>query len=255
MSERARIIATCFALVALTFAGTTAAAATLLHHYSFTGDVSDGNGGENGTLLNGAAVSDGALTLDGIDDFVQFDTHLVPTSGSYSVALFARQASAQDIHVELLSQGQSGSQGFYIGHNPQRFIRATDSWVDTGVPMPKPGEWHHYALVVDELSGTSIVYVDGSASAVLSFAITSTPLGDPTRFGAQFQGIGEFFHGQLDEIHIFSGALTDAEVADLAAAAPAVVPLPAAGWLFGGCLLLLATRKGVKATRDQIESL
>ena len=62
--------------------------AALIHHYDFTSGVNDTVGGSNGVLVNGASVSGGALNLDGIDDYVQFSSHIVPTSGSYTVALF-----------------------------------------------------------------------------------------------------------------------------------------------------------------------
>ena len=66
----------------------------LIHYYSFTLDASDSVGGANGTLLNGASVSGGTLNLDGLDDFVQFGSKIVPTSGSYSVAMFAQQTAS-----------------------------------------------------------------------------------------------------------------------------------------------------------------
>jgi hypothetical protein len=62
--------------------------------------------------------------------------------------------------------------------------------------------------------------------------------------GTQFQNFAEFFNGSLDEVMIFDGALSDAEVATLAAVTPAtVVPLPAGAWLLGPALLVLIGRR------------
>lgn len=41
------------------------ASASLTHRYSFTTDASNSVGGANGTLMNGATVSGGAVTLSG----------------------------------------------------------------------------------------------------------------------------------------------------------------------------------------------
>ena len=48
--------------------GAAACRADLVHHYTFTLDAADVVGGADGTLLGGAAVLGGALTLDGTND-------------------------------------------------------------------------------------------------------------------------------------------------------------------------------------------
>jgi hypothetical protein len=66
---------------------TPSARADVVHHYPFTVDAADVVGGADGTLMDGAVVSGGVLTLDGTNDFVQIGQHIVPTSGSYTVAM------------------------------------------------------------------------------------------------------------------------------------------------------------------------
>jgi hypothetical protein len=68
--------------------------------------------------MNGASAVDGTLTLNGANQYVQFGSHIVPTSRSYSVALFARESVLGSDFVEFISQGVSGGPGFYIGHTP-----------------------------------------------------------------------------------------------------------------------------------------
>lgn len=233
----------CFA-VGMGLASSTSAA-TLLHSYSFDSGVTDGVADADGTLLNGASVADSALVLDGIDDLVQFDSHLVPTSGSYAVALFFKQDRAQTIHVEYISQGLSGGPGFYLGQDPSRRFRASDSWVSTGIALPAAGEWHHLAFNVDAAANQSTLYLDGVVVANRGFAIATTANGTHTRFGTQFQAFNEFFDGSLDEIMIFEGALTAGEIATLASASPGTtpVPLPVSMWLTMPGLLALASRR------------
>ena len=199
--------------------------ATLIHHYTFQGDANDLVGSANGALLGGALATGGKLTLNGSGQYVQFGSHIVPTSGSYSVALFAQQ-SLPSIIAEFISQGFSGGPGFFLGYALAPVyagdgLRATDSWLNTGVGFPSDGLQHHYALIVDSVTNQSRLYLDGVKRAVLPFAITTTPAGTHTRLGQQFDSFTEYFSGTLSDVRIYSGTLTDQEVT-------ALVP-PAAG--------------------------
>src|SRR2546425_116860 len=84
-------------------------AATALHHYTFDIlDVTDSVGTANGTLMDGATVASRRLNLDGSTGYVQFNQHLVPTDGSFSLAFFAQEGSPQNSYTEIISQGFSG---------------------------------------------------------------------------------------------------------------------------------------------------
>lgn len=193
-----------------------AASADLIHHYPMVGDVSDVVGNAHGTLVNGAAICDGALCLDGVDDYVQIDLKIVPRSGSYSVAMFYRQDSMQMTYVELISQGFSGA-GFYVGHDPSRRFRVTDQWGDGSAgSFPPPGDWHHLAVTVDADANLTTLYVDGQPVNTRSVAIATTDGGDSTRFGRQFDPFEEFLHGLMDDIRIYDHALSREDVAELA---------------------------------------
>ena len=196
----------------------------LTHYYPFSLDASDTIGSAHGTLVDGASVNGGLLLLDGGNDYVQFGQKIVPTSGSYSVTMFARQTTPQNYYAELISQGFSGP-GFYIGHDYNGTIRVGDSWLNTGVPFPSDGEFHHIAVTVDAVAGESKLYIDGSLSATLASAISSTAGGTHTRFGNQFDFHTEFFGGTLDEVRIYDHSLTAGEIATLAVPEPATATL------------------------------
>lgn len=240
-----RLCAIVLASAAIVMGSTTAAhGATLLHHYDFASGAVDLVGTENGTLFGGASISSGHLNLDGNGDYVQFGTHLVPTTGSYSVALFGQRNADQVAFTEMISQGSSGGVGFYIGTDPSGNIRASDQWASTGVPFGGVGSFTHYALVVDAGTGSSTLYVNGAVRASLPSAITSNPAGTDTRLGRQFAPFDEYFNGVLDDVRIYSGALTSQEVAALAAAS---VPEPATyALLVIGLALIGANANSVK---------
>ena len=127
---------------------TTSLKAGLIHHYEFTTDAMDSVGSQHGQFFNGARVAGGVLVLDGVDDFVQFSSLLVPTSGSYSVALFAKADEIPVRFFELISQGYSAGPGFYIGLHQNGNVRVTDSWWPS-VPFPADAREHHFALTVN----------------------------------------------------------------------------------------------------------
>lgn len=72
-------------------------------------------------------------------------------------------------------------------------------------------------------------------AASLPYAMTTNPSGTPTRFGAQFAPYGEFYNGALDDVRIYDGALTGAEIASLANP----VPEPASAMCLAAGLLAL----------------
>jgi len=202
------------ALIGIAFlCATQASAATALHHYSFdAAAVTDLIGSEDGTLLNGAAVSSGVLITDGVDDYVQFNAPLVPTS-DYSVAFSAREDTQSGTYAELISQGQSGGPGFYIGYDPSHNFRLTDNHLSTSIPFPSDHEFHHFALTSS--GAESLFYRDGTLVASLSPSSFGGG-GSGTRLGRQFAPYDEFFSGALDELWIYSGVLTASEVTTLA---------------------------------------
>ena len=200
-----------------------AGSATALHYYAFDGPgVVDSVGTANGTLLNGASVSAGQLHLDGVDDYVQFDEHIVPTVGDFSVAFFAQEVSPQATYTEIISQGFSGGPGFYVGYDPAHNFRIGDDLLSTGIPFPSDGFLHHYAVTAGI---DTRLYIDGSLVATFG-PISMTAGGTHTRLGRQFDPFDEFFNGNLDDLWVFSGTLTADEVAALAAANPTPTPSP-----------------------------
>jgi hypothetical protein len=211
------------------------AQAQLTHYWDFASNANDAVGGAIGQFIGGASVAGGVLTLDGSSGRIDFNSHLVPTSGDYSVALFARATGAQGGIAELISQGSSGGPGFYIGSNGGTGLRVTDTWyyaVNSG-GFGMDNLFHHYALTVSATNSNSRFYIDGVQVAVLNAALPTTTGGTDTRFGAQFGPHGEYFHGEMDDVRIYANTLTSQDVAALANPDVNVAPEPASLMLLG----------------------
>ena len=154
--------------------------------FSFLANANDDLGGSRGTLRGTATVTGGRLTLDGMGGYAELDNRVVGDVGNFSVAFFAQEGSTRDSYVEFLSQGASGS-GFYVGHTPTGNLRASDAWLDTGIPMPQDNLEHHYAVTFNAQTNVITLYVDGQFKANRSAPIArGTSGGNNTRFGRQF---------------------------------------------------------------------
>ncbi|MGH9523766.1 MAG: kelch repeat-containing protein, partial [Terriglobales bacterium] len=188
-------------------------AASLAHWYTFQCNANDQIGSADGTLVGGASATNGLLALDGSTGNVQFATTLIPTSGSYSITMFATEAAASSTIAELLSQGQTGG-GFYIGHDASGQIRLGDAWISTGIPFPSDGLRHHYAFVMDSSANLAQFYIDGVLAGTHAGLYPNA--GDNTRFGAQYSTNGEYFRGSLEDVRIYNSALTSGAVSTLA---------------------------------------
>ncbi len=225
-----RILACALLGLAMFFPAT---GATLIHSYDFLSNVNDLVGTDNGVLMGGASVSGGVLALDGIDGYVQFATHLIPT-GSYSVTFLAQGPASLGGNFEAISQG--GTYGWYIGAaQGTGHMRASDLWTDTGVVYPTDGLQHQYALVVG--GGVSKFFLDGALQSTLSSELTvSVSTGTDTRLGRQYGVHGEYLGGSIDDLRIYSGALSDAEVGG-------AVPEPSGVLLAAAGLCLLGIRR------------
>ena len=220
-----------------------APAATLVHAYDFSSGVTDKVGTANGTLLNGASISGGALQLDGVNDYVQFNTKLVDTSQAFSLFMSFSTTGQTSNLVEIISQGYSGQPGFYVGiYNGG--LRLTDNYSNGTIGVPQNGQFHN--LLVTSTASQSRVWLDGVLSFTGQSLLANMSGGDNTRLGQQFGTYGEFYRGSLDNVLVYNGVATYSE----AVAAASAVPEPST-WMsmlvgFGllGAMLRRARRTG-----------
>jgi hypothetical protein len=196
----------------------------LLHLYEFATDARDSAGTSHGTLIGGASVVDGALQTDGLSGYVQFQEKIIPTSGSFSVALWFKTVSVSSPNgiFELISQGCSGCPGFYLGHEPpNRWRNFHDAYqpIVLDTTFPSLQAWHHVAVTVDRESNVSRLWVNRVAVATLAAAPMTTG-GTATRLARQFASNDEFFHGKIDDVRIYGGVLSETAIAYLGSSYP-----------------------------------
>ena len=189
-----------------------------------TVDDQSGNGFE-GAVIGGVEFTEdgkynGALSFDGSSGLVRVeDDDKLDLEGSYTVMAWAYPTIVDGGYRWVVDKSNSNADLNYIlgisANNGFRFITRKglpNDLLDAEVVATE--EWHHIAGVQDGDKGEVFLYVDGNL-------VVSKPLaGDETENDA-YLSIGsrkdagnpnQFFGGIIDEVAIFSGALTEAEI-------------------------------------------
>lgn len=208
--------------------------------------VSDTSGSANNGTISGTATWIGAklgwgLSFNGTNNSVNVGNAQILNQDrhSFTVATWFKSTSA-GTHQRMVSKGnwgntagyflwyEGGAVAFGLGANGQQQENA----LATTAGGFNDGNWHHVAAVVDRSAQTVQIFVDGVARALTKGAgycgsvVGSTTLSvngcsylaassnDPFTIGS-YNGGYEFFSGALDEIRVFSRALSVSDIRDL----------------------------------------
>ena len=147
-----------------------------------------------------------ALLCDGIDDYVNLPSAVIPPSGAYTVECWAYSDANPDDYGpgQILSQGRS----FSLGFDSDGHIRVGDDWLIGGLEFASDA-WQHFAVV--RSATNTLLYTNGVLAAARGSAITSPAPGDNFRIGAQWNGT-ELWPGAIDEVKVWSTARTHAQI-------------------------------------------
>jgi len=204
----------------------------LVAHYAFDGDLLDIAGSHNGTINSGIPAFVPGVQGQAIE-FIGNQDVIVEYADDLSLNSFTVSAWVNIFDIG----GNRGIMGtrFPLGGGENTFDVKVDAnrihgdvgsgtaWLSTAVDLMTPLEtdtWYHIAYVIDEASQAVRIYLNGVLAETI--AINGTPLfmradqelhignsyGNTTPF--------EYMYGTIDEVSIYNGVLSDAEVASLA---------------------------------------
>jgi hypothetical protein len=187
--------------------------------------ATDGSGnGQSLTLTNGptwvAGRVGGGLRLDGVDDHAvrtNPSAALQPTT-AVAVSALIKTSATEPGGSEIVSMGDSyalrvmtnGSLRFLI------YSAGNWAWVDTTSINLLDGNWHH---VLGQYTGSQLqVYVDGTLiTQTAATGSISYTLGTGFFVGRHGNGVTDRdFNGTIDQVRVYSFALSAAEVSALA---------------------------------------
>lgn len=198
---------------------------TVLHDGALT------NLGQVYCSWNGSGqVGSDALTFDGVDDYVSFDSQIVPddTRKPFTISVWVKVASSKSGFV--VGQRDNGDDGDFEG---SRLFLQDSSSGDSGYLFedssnnrltltftgPSSGVWTHIAVTYDgsQDANNVRVYVDGTSrsTSVGNNDSISPTMGCPdnTTLGARdADSPGNYFEGELDDVRIYDRVLSKSEI-------------------------------------------
>lgn len=169
-------------------------------------------------------VEPNALSFDGVDDYIRVPDNDVINlrGGSFTLSAWVKTTSQSPLMI--LEKNGAPTPGFknygiYMNASSFRFFARCDnpSGQDMGSTVPvNDGNWHYVVAVRDGITDKRYVYIDG----VLSAQATDTQCDDfsstaPLYIGARLASLpspGILFNGSMDDVKIYSRALTAAEI-------------------------------------------
>ncbi len=194
-------------------------------------DVFDSSGhGNHGTAMSGATrVSGrvgGALSFDGVDDYVSIGSDLSQWLGGTATLCAWVSTTASGDNTKWHAPGLTGVEQAdgaddvfwgWLDASGRICVGAGDGASATSTAAINDGSWHHVGFTRDSLTGGVSVYVDGvlhnsSLSEAGDKRTSFCSLGRIEDTG----GTSEYYHGLLDEVRIYDTVLSAAEIASLA---------------------------------------
>lgn len=179
-------------------------------------------GTANGTMTRGAvgllspADADAAIDLDGSTGYVTFgDVYDFPALAPFSVAFLMRPDATSGRLVS--KEGTDGWRIFFFG-NTVLFDRHTGAGSDaaSAASVSTTGTT---AFVVATYDGAQLlVYLNGVAGTPVASTRSLGGNANPLTIGRQANSSASYFDGRIDEVRIWSRALSGSEVAALQAA-------------------------------------
>jgi hypothetical protein len=192
-------------------------------HWPLDGDALDISGNGNDGILMGdpqfvAGMVDGAIELDGVDDYVDCgNAELLDITGEMTVAAWVKVDLFDKNWQAIVTHGDS-SWRIHRSSGSDNVAWGTSgaSPADiTGTTNVNDGQWHHIAGVFD--GAQKFLYVDGAVDASADFTgtINSSAI-HSVNIGENNQATGRYFTGLIDDVRIYDKGLHPLQVRDLA---------------------------------------
>ncbi len=179
-----------------------------------------------GATLGGEGKSGTALTLDGAAGYAESTLPIVDTTQSFTVSAWAKPDQTKI--GDLLAQLGTYQAGFYLGMEPDGHAvlkwPTTDTndgggvWQTATDDAPLPlGQWSHLIGVYDKSAGQTRLYVNGELRATRN-GVTPLEAHGTLQIGRSLYNgfVVNHWPGSIDDVRVFSQALSDAQAQQLA---------------------------------------
>jgi len=189
----------------------------LVAHYPMDGNAEDITSNNNDLTVNGAILSAGRKNLsntayyfDGTDDYITKSISPSLTLSNFTVSLWVKSTTNQDLYTGIFSCASSPSGGFQISYasdkSNYRYRSTTSDAYNFGV---SDNTWKFLAVTYDGTK-TTLYYngVEGDNFSGGDNVFTNFTVGR-NRAG------NKYLNGSIDEVRIYERALSASEITDL----------------------------------------
>jgi len=197
------------------------AATGLVAHYTFEGNTNDVVGGQNGTVSGTPIYPTGkigqAIELNGVDQYVDCGAGTVfDISTNITIACWIRAWQFDKTWQALVTKGDSSWRLHRSGtSNNIAWGTAGLTPLDlTGSTNVNDGQWHHIGAVYN--GAQKCLYVDGNLDVSSDSTGSISTNTYNVYIGDNAEATGRYWCGLIDDLRIYSRALSQAEIASLA---------------------------------------
>jgi hypothetical protein len=196
--------------------------------------AADASGNGNTGTVSGAAWTTGgrnggALSFDGESDYVTVvETASLDLSTAATVEAWVYPTASSGSRAIVAKERNGGGFPYGLETNagvPAGYVKAGSTVTAAATTAVAAGTWTHLALAYD---GAYVrLYVNGALAASEAASGSLAASNDPMRIGGDVTW-AEWFEGRIDDVRVYSRALTAGEVAtDMATPVAASNPAPA----------------------------
>jgi hypothetical protein len=178
-----------------------------------------------GTVTRGAGYAGGGVVLDGATGSLATSAPLVRTDQSFSVSAWAKLTSTAGF-ATVLSQDGSQASGCYLQYSAQddrwAFAQVASDVANAATTRalsahpPQVGAWTHLTGVFDATAGQLRLYVNGAPAGSAAHSGAWHAAGGTQIGRGRWNGAAvDFFPGSIDDVRVYSRALSDDDVRTL----------------------------------------
>jgi len=168
-------------------------------------------------VLNGSSslmtITDGGIGANGTAR-VSFSVSLwIKTTASNQSAIISDFGSNYGFYIQMESSASGGAGKLSIAN----YYTGGLVYTTAGTVAINDGNWHHLVLVNKTSDNTQKLYLDGNTTPVISQTLGSgTKTANAIQVGYYTGYVGTYnFDGNIDQIRLFSSALSDSQVTQL----------------------------------------